>query len=270
MGQILKDHLDGIEQVLLSQSKVAANSGHPVLKGNAREEFINTFLCSHINSNLAIGTGEIIDSRTQSGVATRQFDVVIYNKNYPKINFSNGESGYFIESVLATIEVKSILEAKDINQAVTAAHYAKQLHVPSSASITMGWVPPKVLNYVFAFDGPAQMETVKRWIDESHANNGIPLPSFSEANRYSTPGTALDGVFVLDKGFIFLNNTPFLFEPTKNNIYTLCNAKSGILLTLFLLLIQGGNSKLTYSMNPFEYIKDVRFTGISSAGAPIY
>ena len=59
---MLKSHMDAVEQHLLSISKVPANSGHSLHKGTPREAFIKEYLEGHLPSNVAIGTGEIIDA----------------------------------------------------------------------------------------------------------------------------------------------------------------------------------------------------------------
>ena len=108
---MLKTHINAKETTLLSQYEEAAISGHPTLQGSPRELFVKHFLREHLNSNVAIGSGEIIDANSKPGERRNQHDIVIYKKNYPKLNFGGGETDVFlIESVIATIEVKSTLD----------------------------------------------------------------------------------------------------------------------------------------------------------------
>ncbi|HGB3139811.1 TPA: hypothetical protein ACIU9Q_004512, partial [Salmonella enterica subsp. enterica serovar Virchow] len=98
-----------------------------------------------------------------------------------------------------------------------AAHNAKVLNPSINKSFSTGWVPPKIINYVVAYDGPAQMNTVYNWILNSHQTNRIPLPSWNQQTKYQTPGTALDGVVLLNKGFIKLDNTPLSLNSSQQS-----------------------------------------------------
>ncbi|HGB0629594.1 TPA: DUF6602 domain-containing protein, partial [Salmonella enterica subsp. enterica serovar Virchow] len=194
---MLKTHMNATENHLVSISQIPANAGHTLHRGTPREAFIKEFLSGHLSSNVAIGSGEIIDSNSQPRVQRNQYDIVIYKNNYPKLDFGGGVNGFLIESVIATIEVKSLLDQSAIDQSVKAAHNAKVLNPSINKSFSTGWVPPKIINYVVAYDGPAQMNTVYNWILNSHQTNRIPLPSWNQQTKYQTPGTALDGVVLL-------------------------------------------------------------------------
>ncbi len=106
---MLKSHLNTIEKTLIAQSKISRLSGHPVLQGNPREILIRDFLFSHLPSNLEIGQGAIIDVNSQPNQKKHQNDVIIYRRDFPKINLSKDDNVYFAEAVMATIEVKSYL-----------------------------------------------------------------------------------------------------------------------------------------------------------------
>jgi hypothetical protein len=106
---MLKAHIDAVENHLVSISKVPENAGHSLHKGTPREAFIREFLNSHLPSNVDIGTGEIIDAQSAPNQPRNQFDIVVYRRNYPKLDFGGRISGFLIETVLATIEVKSNL-----------------------------------------------------------------------------------------------------------------------------------------------------------------
>jgi hypothetical protein len=107
---MLKSHMDAVENSLVHISQIPANAGHSLHKGTPREAFIKEFLEGHLSSNVAIGTGEIIDSNSPPRAQRNQYDIVIYKTNYPKLDFGGGISGFLIESVVATIEVKSLLD----------------------------------------------------------------------------------------------------------------------------------------------------------------
>jgi Domain of unknown function (DUF6602) len=111
---MLASHLNAIEKVLIAQSHVAANAGHPNLRGGPREWFIREFLETHLPTTLEIGQGEIIDvnspPRPSPGTYRPQVDIVIYRRDVPKITFSRTDAAFLVEGVMATIESKSELK----------------------------------------------------------------------------------------------------------------------------------------------------------------
>ena len=262
---MLKSHMDAIENHLVSISKIPANSGHTLHKGTPREAFIKEYLEGHISSNVAIGTGEIIDATSLPRESRNQFDIVIYKKNYPKLDFGGGISGFLIESVIATIEVKSVLDQAAIDQSVQAAHNIKQLSPNINLSFSSGWIPPKVLNYVVAYTGPAQMSKIHGWILKSHAVNNIPLPNWNGQDKTTIPGTSLDGVFLLNKGFIKLDNTPLtLNRNNSTGIYTIADCTDGNILMLFLCLQSACDNIQGAWLNPLPYVASEVFVNINT------
>ena len=242
---MLKSHMDSIEEVLLAQAKVQVNTGHSLHKGTPREVFVRDYLVSHLPSNLTIGTGEIIDCNSKPGEKRNQFDIVIYKNNYPKLDFGGEISGFLIESVVATIEVKSTLREVDIENSILAAHKVKSLESSMILSYTSGHIPPKILNYIVAYDGPQKLSTTYDWIKTAHSNNRIIVPDLSADDfnqRISTPSCSIDGVFVLGKGTILFDNCPYTFfseEMRKENPqikWAFIERDNGNLLMLFGLL----------------------------------
>lgn len=267
---MLKSHMDAKEAALIAISKVPANSGHSLHKGTPREAFIKEFLQDHLPSNVDIGTGEIIDANSSPGQKRNQFDIVIFKRNYPKLDFGGGISGFLIESVIATIEVKSLLTNQELEKAVKAASNAKQLVPNVIFSFHSGYIPPKVLNYVVAYDGPASMSTVYGWINPILQRKGIiqsDLPS-DENERTKLPSESIDGVFVLEKGFLYFDNVPYSFSnpehrkqnPSSKWIYV--DSTDGNLLYLFLLL-QGAMANIEGKwLHPIPYLNSFTIPGI--------
>src|SRR5882672_3148792 len=106
---MLKSHLDAVERHLLQIAQIPANAGHMLHRGTPREAFIKEFLTGHLSARLAVGTGEVIDANSQPRQARNQFDIVIYKSDYPRIDLGGGINVFLAESVVATIEVKSVL-----------------------------------------------------------------------------------------------------------------------------------------------------------------
>ena len=257
---MLKSHMDAVENYLVHISQIPANAGHSLHKGTPREAFIKEFLEGHLSSNVAIGTGEIIDSNSQPRTQRNQYDIVIYKTSYPKLDFGGGISGFLIESVVATIEVKSLLDQTGIDQSVKAAKNAKSLVPNINKSFSSGWIPPKVLNYVVAYVG-----TVHGWIVNSHNKYNIPMPILTPQNRTQVVGTALDGVILLNKGFIKLDNTPMSLNNPKNpapGTHILADSPSGNLLMLFLALQEACDNIQGAWLNPIPYLQTAQFQNV--------
>ncbi|MCP4230290.1 MAG: hypothetical protein GY771_09105, partial [bacterium] len=152
---MLKTHMDAKEQHLLAISQIPANAGHTLHRGTPREAFIREFLSDHLSERVAIGTGEIIDSQSLPRQQRNQMDIVVYRRDYPKLSIGGGISAFLAESVVATIEVKSVLDQAGTTTAVSSASNVKSLTRHSGTVMSSGWVPPAPLNYIVAYDGPA-------------------------------------------------------------------------------------------------------------------
>lgn len=262
---MLKTHMDAVEAALIHISQIPANAGHALHRGTPREAFIKEFLEGHLSANVAIGTGEIIDATSQPRATRNQFDIVIYKTNYPKLDFGGGINGFMIESVVATIEVNSVLDQAAIDQSVRAAHVAKSLIPNVNTSFSTGWIPPRVLNFVVAYSGPAKMNTVHSWILNAHTTQNIPLPTWSAGNRLTLPGTALDGVFLLRRGFVKLDNSPMTLntlQPPASGTNIICDSNSGNLLMLFLALQEACNNVQGAWLNALPYLQSVQFQNV--------
>lgn len=267
---MLKSHMDAVEQQLLSISKIPANSGHSLHKGTPREAFIKEYLEGHLPSNVAIGTGEIIDANSKPGQKRNQYDIVVYKRSYPKLDFGGGISGFLVESVVATIEVKSNLTQAEFSNASLAAYNAKSLTPNTVSSFSSGYIPPSILNYVVAYDGPAQMTTMHGWIAGEYAKHGIPnnpLPTDSN-NRIATKAEAIDAVFVLGRGFIYLDNVPvgFVTDPMRMSNpslkWVLADTADGNLLLLFTML-QGATANIEGKwLNAVPYLSTFSLPGM--------
>ena len=266
---MLAAHMNAVEDHLLSISRIPANAGHSLHKGTPREAFIREFLENHLNSTVAIGTGEIIDSRSKPNVQRNQFDIVIYKRNYPRLDFGGGINGFLAESVVATIEVKSTLDKAGIEQSVRAARAAKNLLRNEVKSFSSGYVPPSILSFVVAYDGPVNMQTVHVWIKETYEAMGIAEPDMPpEQNRSGIVGPALEGVFVLGKGFLNFDNAPYNFvksEIRKDHPeirWAIAQADRGSLLSLFLLLTVATSNVEGSWLNPLPYLETFRVSNL--------
>jgi hypothetical protein len=195
----LRKHFDLIEKQLLCMSEIATGSGHPVLKGTAREHFVKQFLRDHIGESIGIGSGEVFDSKRIVGDRANQIDVLLYDTSFPKVHFGGTDvAAFMVESIHAGIEVKSNLTRKELETTLRCARNLKSLKMDERArTITKAHGTPY---YLFAYDGPT-IETVQSWlIDIERESRRIHEEKGAEFVELIP--RHLDGIFVLGKGFI--------------------------------------------------------------------
>jgi hypothetical protein len=237
-----------MEEHLLAISKIPANAGHMLHRGTPREAFVKEFLVDHLSARLSVGSGEIIDATSLPREPRNQFDIVIYKADYPKIALWAGLSAFLAESVVATIEVKSLLTEKDLDIAIKNASNAKRLQRHLVTAFTSGYVPPGILSYVIAYDGPANISTVYDWLLRSEASRGLnqqALPTNGEA-RQGVLSESLEGIFCLGNGSIIFDNALISLVTDQARAADraarrqVIQSTDGNLLWLFLLLTQAG------------------------------
>lgn len=258
---MLKTHMADVENALLATAKVPANSGHSIHKGTPRESFITTFLKDHLGEHLGIGTGEVIDASSKPGEPRNQFDIVIYRKDYPRLSFGGGINAFLAESVVATISVKSTLSQEEFESDMRAAARLKSLNRSVIKSFSAGYVPPSILSYVVAYDGPARMETVYNWINKLRTEIPYPRLTASVGERNLVSAGAIDAVFVLGKGFVHYGNAPIgffgdqLIATDPESRWVIGELGRGSLLLLFIFLTVAGSGVSGSWLNPMPYLQ---------------
>jgi hypothetical protein len=255
MPQVVVAHFDNSERHLSELAKIPAITGHTLHKGTPREAFIRDFLGGHLGENLGIGTGEIIDSKSDVGAMRHQHDIIIYDNSFPRIYIGGGISAFLVESVVATVEIKSILDEAGVLQTVRAGKETKKLQ--STATISRR----PIASYVLAYRGPATMDTAFNWIVKAYAAESLIDPELKGGPRRALQkSAALDGVFVLGTGTcIFENNIGFsgAYSQADSGVtWSIMDSDSGSLLLLFAMLLglrQDGTMN-DYKINPFQYL----------------
>lgn len=231
-------------------------------KGTPREAFIRQFLQGHLSERVAIGTGEIIDASSKPGQQRNQIDIVIYKRDFPRLDFGGGINGFLAESVVATIEVKSTLDKEELRKSSASARNVKALSRNLVTSFHTGFQPPAILSYVVAYDGPASMKTVHGWLPDISGTTGVQYPILpqDDQQRMMTPSPSLDAVLVLGRGFMHFGNCPIgFFHPqalaqNPNAKWVLSDTPNGNLLLLFLFLSMAVSGTSASWLNPSPYL----------------
>ena len=263
---MLKAHFAAVEEGLLALAKIPANAGHSIHIGTPREVFVRHFLTSHLSERAAIGTGELIDAKSKPAEARNQHDIVLYKREYPRLDFGGEIYAFLAESVVATIEVKSTLTEIEFNKAYTAAVRAKALEQHVVQAMTWGYQPPAIVNYVVAYAGPVQMQTVYGWLETRTKSDGSsvdPLPK-DDVSRVKVASPGLDGVYVLGVGFVQFDNTQLslvhasrAYNPVKWVVVE--SVRDNLLaLWLHLTLVVGAGS--TTILDPLPYLTSAKYT----------
>lgn len=218
---LTEEHFQKHQSVLKSKFGVGATAGHSISKGTPREFFVSEFLRAHIPEDLSIGMGEVIDARSKSGERRPQHDIVIYKSAYPKLDLGANISAFFVESVVAVIEVKSVLDKAGVQQAARASQYLKGLspsHYETFRTSRVRMVPS---SYIFSYGGPKSLATVVDWVRESYSDLSLSETRFGAFDRRrDQTAVALDGIFILDLGCFLCDNSPFRF---RDRVY--CQSK---------------------------------------------
>ncbi len=157
-----------------------------------------------------VGTGEIIDQHSAPGEDRNQIDVIIYRKEFPRICLGGKTFAYFVESVLATIEVKSYLTEAELRNSLRVIRKIKALKASGTRQLDYLYdKPPGIACYVFAFDGPAKIGTAFGHLRSFMTNERVviePLPpTLKERLKVECPLSSQ--ICVLGRGSIQYDNT---------------------------------------------------------------
>ncbi|MHA1973112.1 MAG: DUF6602 domain-containing protein [Candidatus Hodarchaeales archaeon] len=259
---MLSTHLNYVEEYLQKIYDVQKSAGHPLHKGIPREFFIKEFIQSHLSELTGYGTGEIIDPNSKAGAMRNQVDIVIYKNNFPKINFGGGINGYFSESVISTIEVKSKLTKRKAFKAFDSISNVKALKRSFTGGSSFAYQPPGIFSFIVSYDGPKNLNTVYSWIEEYSNENTIEFSQMPEqfGSRMQLLSPLADLIIILGKGYIKFDNGPIktiddsFRKDNPDSKWIISNNKSGNLLLLFLTLTSLISSFSTKYVDLDQYI----------------
>ena len=262
---MIQSHLAAIEKSIIELSKIQDNAGHSVHKGTPRELFIKNFLESHLGNTISFGTGEIIDMDSKPKESRNQHDIVLFRNEFPKLDFQGGITAFLAESVIATIEVKSLIDFDGFKGAFVSATRCKKMKRNFFGGLKMWYSPPSILNYIVAYDGPQKMKTVYEWVKKLEAELKFKYQEMppTQNERINIPSPGIDGVFILGKGFIHFDNfiiSPLNPKERKENPWIKWIFKDleiGNLLYLFLNLSQIICSYPQKSIQLIPYMKEM-------------
>ncbi len=211
---LFRSHFERIQRRLEAEGSAARSFHHGLNRGLIREAFIREFLSENISEFWGVGTGEIFSSETTEQETRNQVDVVIHNKRYPKLPLAADIDLFFVETVSSFIEVKSKLTKDDVRQAAKSAQIIKNMSnfAPQRFNPTGMIKNPRPYAFIFAYEGPAKIDTVLQWMKAVSREKDYGLDLLEACNpedRGFFGHEFIDGVFVLGKGFVMVDALPF-------------------------------------------------------------
>lgn len=245
---MLPAHLHTVEAALIDQARASPAIG-PVTVALAR-----SFLEPMFGGALRVASGVLVGTTSPPEGPHPAFDALLCTWEAPRLALADGQTAWFADTVVASISVVPVLDQAAVAQAVKAAAAAKAL-----ASAHDG---PRLRCYLLAADGPPEMQRVHGWLKLAYREQGIEepdMPTTGEA-RCGIASPALDGVFVLGRGFLNFDNVEvgFLTDESRELAFGLCwavaRAERGALLSLWLQLQQAANAAAGRTVDPRAYI----------------
>jgi hypothetical protein len=260
---MLRAHFNAVERALLAMGDIAGNAGHNLNIGTPREWLLRSFLSQHLPTTLALGAGEVISADSTPTDQRNQIDLVIYGRDHPKLDYGGGISAFLIEGVRATVEIKSVASYEAFRVASIAARQLKQMRRHIGRALQFAQPLPSPVSYMVAYDGPVTMNTVYEWIQRLRTEEHFDFPALPVAadQRPYIPCPGLDAIFILGKGFLYFDNTPFGWMPQPERernpriSWVWTDQAEGNFLYFFLLLHTMTAVFQYDQINPAEYMR---------------
>jgi hypothetical protein len=191
MNRLFRDALKSSIRKTLEDSQVVQTVSNPSAKGRAREVFVTNLLRPYISPTVSICTGCITD---YEGGQSRQIDIILFDKTViPPLMLTEIEGIVPVESVLATVEVKSLLTRTELRKSMENARSIKLLE-PLFAEIKRSDEPKRSPPaYVFAFKSDlghkSEYQRLKEVVD--HSNRDGRDKVYVPVSALCVPGKAL-------------------------------------------------------------------------------
>lgn len=238
MAKNLKNEFDNI----------SSRIEHNTLKGTVREDRLKDCLKELLPKKYNITSGCIVDANEKQ---SKQQDFIIYdNFNSPSFIASAKEQVVPIESVYATVEVKSTLTIDELKKSlknIESVHLLEKTKPMSNLLIDTTMKAPICM--IFAYTSDTSLENIVEHVDE--INKEILFE-----NRVSI-------ICILDKGLIFgvskYGFTDLELNPTEKTIYvTHEDIIENNLYLFYLLMITGLNNINLPPVNLMGYAEKIK------------
>lgn len=234
------------KKMLIDFEEITSEIKHRGEKGSAREDIFMNYMRQFIPKKFGFTKGEIFAS---SSDRSRQVDCIIYDEgNTPIFINQNSTKVIPIESVYISIEVKSVLNKKSLQECVTNIQSVRMLKKSSNSPNYSN-----VHGFVFAFTSNS-LDTI--------------ITHLKKANEKIRPEERISAICVLDKGLIVNvdkdNMQNITVNPSKNTFpISAQNAKDNNLLLFYLLLMECLNKAVVSPPDLIKYAKKANLFNIN-------
>jgi hypothetical protein len=188
---IFRKHLLTNVKTMIFLADDAKKIQHDGLLGRLKEIFLDELLNPYLGPTMKTCTGIVINS---TGKQSKQIDIIIYDSEIIPPAILRQEAGVIpVESVLATIEIKSTLTSKTLKNSILNGISIKKLgfHPSVIRSVSLHNIP----SYVFAFSSDLAdlKKTEKQRVEEA-------IDKYGEG--YQAP---ISAVCVVNKPYIYFS-----------------------------------------------------------------
>lgn len=220
-------NLQGIAQKLeMEYRNISSKIEHYGLKGTHREDILKQYLKKIFPQKYEFASGIIVDANEKQ---SKQQDFIIYDHfNSPSFIETDSVQVVPIESVYATIEVKSTLTIAELNKSVENIKSVKMLQKtePFFKQVIVSSIQTPI-SAVFAYSSDTSLENI--------------VSKLEELNKAINYKQQLNIVCILDKGLIWSKNKNGLdkieITPNENSILVTHEDETENNLYLFYLMI---------------------------------
>ncbi|WP_145320252.1 DUF6602 domain-containing protein [Paenibacillus xylanexedens] len=227
------------KKMMIDFEEVTSQIEHKGERGSSREEIFSTYFRKYIPLKYEFSRGAIIDL---SGRQSKQQDLIIHDAFSSPILMNMDSTKIIpIESVFATIEIKSSLNKSRLNECVE--------NIKSVRGLPKHPITPFVsptAGFVFAYTSDTSLETL--------------LDNLVDLNLQIDPNHQISVVCVLDKGMI-INVDKRGFDkiellPSINTTRAIIrNSMGDNLIMFYLILMQFLNSSVITPPDLFKYVE---------------
>ena len=266
--KFLDAHFARIRDRLVAEADTAKSFHHGLSQGLIRETFIREFLEQNISPLWRIGTGEILHKDMLASEQRNQIDIIIYNSRYPRISLSKGIDLFFMESVSTFMEVKSTLKKEDVKKfaSVTKQIKSQVSTRPHRFNLNGQVKTPRPYSLMFSYDGPKKAGTIKGWMKEISNEDDYKLEalrSIDPKERFFHPHMFIDGIFVLQRGYAYVDTLPFqsplVGNPDISRDHMFVFGKNRELFLLWALISELNQLLFWNEWEVFDYLDGVTF-----------
>lgn len=174
MPEILLRYYEGIMNSLRGDATINGLFEHQGLKGNGNEAILRELLQKYLPRKYGVGSGVVVD---HLGNQSKQCDLIIYDAvQYPALLSLSNVHFFPVETVYATIEVKTTLNSREAQKALDNIASVRSLDfisvtfpVPTTGFFPLPPItssPP--LGFIFAYRSETQsLKTFRGWFSES-------------------------------------------------------------------------------------------------------